>query len=305
MTGRIILTATAVGLSLAAAAVGAPRKVPPTAAPAAPDSSVKQLLQNCDAHKFETVVKAVVDGEPHQSKVKLCGTEGQSDAEWIGTLKDAIAKLKANKDMPASVRDQIVTAITAEIARLQIEPTAKPTEQTAAMLPPPRSQPLTAQPLADEYASLPPLPTAPPPPPHVIGPGAMQSIGASASAKTGRPAEHFEEPLPLAAGPAPKLNFTCYSPGDLADDAPCTGFDRETTLTIRAGENIPAGVSLLFFRNGARRATVELARMQRGKALIVPLPREVCQGVSDGSLQLQLVQNGALLKSDGPYSLRC
>src|SRR5581483_10839760 len=77
------------------------------------------------------------------------------------------------------------------------------------------------------------------------------------------------------SGPAPKLILSCYAPGDIGGDAPCTGFDRETMLTIRAGENIPQGISILFLRNGEQRASVELAQMQRGKSLTVPLPREV------------------------------
>src|SRR5213082_3171548 len=84
----------------------APHKLRPVAKPAA----VPQLMQSCDAHKFETIVHAVVDGEPHDSKVKLCGVEGQSDAEWIKTLRDAMHKLQANKDMAPAVREQIVTA---------------------------------------------------------------------------------------------------------------------------------------------------------------------------------------------------
>ncbi len=66
-------------------------------------------------------VHDVVDGQPQQSKVKLCGKEGQSDADWIGTLKDAVAKLGANKEMPAAVRDQIVTALKTEISRLEFQ----------------------------------------------------------------------------------------------------------------------------------------------------------------------------------------
>ena len=93
--------------SLAAAPSWGARKAPPKAA-----LKPAKLVQSCDAHKFETVV-----GE---SKVKLCGVEGQSDAEWIETLRDAIKKLEANKDMPADKREQIVAAIKSEIARLTI-----------------------------------------------------------------------------------------------------------------------------------------------------------------------------------------
>lgn len=294
---RSIIAATAFALGLCAAEA--------VATPAPDQQSVTQLMENCDAHKFETIVESTVDGQPHQSKVRLCGKEGQSDSEWIGTLEDAIAKLNANTDMPVAIRSQIVTAINAEIARLKAGQAARAPSETAIAMPPPRPRPPTVDPLSQDYPSLPPLPSAPPPPPRVLGPGGALSAVASASG-TGRRSERLAKPpMPLAVGPAPKLILSCYAPGDIGGDAPCTGFDRETTLTIRAGENIPQGISILFLRNGEQRASVELAQMQRGKSLTVPLPREVCQGVSDGSLELQLVQGGALLKSEGPYSLRC
>ena len=109
----------------------------------------------------------------------------------------------------------------------------------------------------------------------------------------------------VPAGPAPKLSYTCYSPGDVGGDAPCAEFDRETMLTVRAQADVPAGVALRFLRNGEQRAEVDLAQLHRGKSLRVALPSAVCAGVGDGSLQLQLVQGGAEVKSDGPFSLRC
>jgi hypothetical protein len=291
VTGRMILGAAFV-LAFA-----------PRPAAGDPDpQGAQQLMQSCDAHKFETVVNAVVDGQPHQSKVKLCGKEGQSDAEWIGTLKDAVAKLDSNADMDAAVRNQIVTAIKAEIARLQLQPAQTGAEKALALRPQP-APPTVA--LKDEYSSLPPLPSAPPPPPNVLGSGALLASNGPEIAKGHRAEREPEEALPLAAGPAPNLTFTCYSPDDLAGDAPCTDFQRETTLVIHAGEKLPAGLSLQFLRNGEQRATVQLAQLPQGKSLRVPLPTQVCQGVSDGGLQLQLVENGALLKSEGPYSLRC
>src|SRR5438876_11945916 len=111
---RGILFFVSVLLLTPAGAGAAPRKLRPVSKPAA----VSQLIQSCDAHKFETIVHAVVDGEPHDSKVKLCGVEGQGDAEWIKTIRDAIHKLQANKDMAPAVREQIVTANNAEIGRL-------------------------------------------------------------------------------------------------------------------------------------------------------------------------------------------
>ena len=110
-----------ISLALFLGAPAAAQDPPQPAADAtdAPSAKMESLLQNCDAHKFETTVESTVDGKPHRSKVKMCGKDGQSDADWIGTLKDAIAKLEANTEMPESTRNQIVTAIKAEIARLE------------------------------------------------------------------------------------------------------------------------------------------------------------------------------------------
>ena len=132
---------------------------------AAPPAAAQSLLQNCDAHKFETIVETKVDGVPRRSKVKLCGNEGQSDADWIKTLKDASDKAKANVQMQKAMRDQIVAAIEIEIARLNA---AAGTTVTGAM-PAPRQ---TIKPIASsDYAPLPPLPTAPTAPTKVLATG--------------------------------------------------------------------------------------------------------------------------------------
>src|SRR3954447_19771809 len=139
----------------------------------APAGAMEMLLQDCDAHKFETIVMATVDGKPHQSKVKLCGTRGQTDAAWINTLRDAIAKVKANGNMSQEMRDQIATAIDLELARLGhadsmaliAKPaptiTKDPTPPSLASLAP-RPSPVapssTLRPLSQDYGSLPPLP---------------------------------------------------------------------------------------------------------------------------------------------------
>ena len=294
--GHRIFAILAVVLGSAAAAAAPAKKSAPPAD--APNAAVKQLLENCDAHKFETTVDAVVDGEPHRSKVKLCGKDGQSDADWIGTLKDAIAKLEANKDMDPGVRSQIVTAINAEITRIQTAAASQP----AVLANDPGFGKETAS-VTGGYSALPPLPAAPPPPPKVLSQVASSAVVQSSPI----------EPAPVAAasvavvptGPAPKLSYTCYSPGDIGGDAPCAGFDRQTMLTVRAQADVPSGVALRFLRNGEQRAEVDLAQLHRGKSLRIALPSAVCAGVGDGSLQLQIVQNGAEVKSDGPYSLRC
>jgi hypothetical protein len=64
-------------LLASAGAAAMPRKEPSAVAK---PLVVPKLIQSCDAHRFETIVHAVVDGATHNSKVKLCGVEGQSDA---------------------------------------------------------------------------------------------------------------------------------------------------------------------------------------------------------------------------------
>jgi hypothetical protein len=272
--------------------------------PAKP-TAVPKLMQSCDAHKFETVVDTMVDGQPQKSKIKLCGVEGQSDADWIKTLRDAIRKLEANKDMAPAMRAQIVTAINAEIGRLSIVGSAAATKQGSA------SDALSSFSLSRGHAALPPLP-------------APREARGTSSAPIGRDFEVLP-PLPTApaaptvapstqaaASPAgaPRLSIACETPGELAEGARCAEFERETSLTVRAGEDVPAGTALQFVRNGQAQGDVPLDGLRKGDALRTALPAQVCAGFGAGRLDLRIVHDGGaagpqVLKSDGPYALRC
>jgi hypothetical protein len=258
----------------------------PAAAASPPPAPMRALLQNCDAHKFETVVDVVVDGKPKQSKVKLCGNDGQTDADWLRTLQDAADKMAANQKMEKPVRDQVVAALKLEIARLS---GAAASAKVEGVMPPPRKRP-QAQPLSD-FAALPPMPTAPTAPVKVLGGVAGVSV-------------------PLM--PRPRLSLSCYNPNDVVGDGPCTGFERETMLTVRAEENLPAGTSLRFVRDGNARAEVQLAQLQRGKSMKVQLPQDVCMHSVGGALEIRIVRatketgpSGQVVGKDGPYNLRC
>jgi hypothetical protein len=290
-----------IALGLAAAPAAAAAADQDQAAPAA----IQKLLENCDAHKFETMIDVPSDGGIKHSRVKLCGTEGQSDADWLRTLRDAVAKTEANLAMPKAVRDQIVAALKTEIGRLNASSstaltgvvavprgTAPPATadgySTLPALPAPRQAPAATAPAAD-YAALPPLPTTPPPPTHVLA----GAVGAS---------------VPLL--PRPRMSFTCYTPGE-GSDGPCTDFSRDTLLTVRADEDLPAGTSVRFVRNGSTQADVELAQLKQGKSMRFALPSEVCRHVTNGKLELRIVRSvsavpgGEEVGSDGPYDLRC
>lgn len=281
--------------------------VPAAADTGAPSARVKALLQNCDAHKFETTIDVTVDGKPKKSRVKLCGTEGQSDHDWLLTLKDAAAKTGVNAAMPTAVRNQIVAALNLEILRLTSGTLPRSTQNPSALdgispLPPIPDAPAPSASVAlpaprrieppaasEAYASLPPLPTAPPPPVQVLAGGATA-------------------PIPLL--PDPKMRLTCYVPGEV--DGPCTDFGRDTMLTVSAQEDLPSGTSLRFVRNGERSADIELAQLKRGKSERFALPEEVCRGINGGKLEIRVVRSapgagpdGEEVRSDGPYVLHC
>ena len=242
------------------------------------------LLENCDAHKFETVIEIPApDGGIKHSRVKMCGREGQTDADWVRTLKDAVVKTDTNPTMPAAVRQQIVTAVNAEIARLE----GKAASATTALLPPPRTA--AKAPTRDEYAALPPMPDKPPAPVSVL-PGGSAAV-------------------PFL--PKPRLSFICFTPGEVGE-GPCTDFSRDTSLTVRADEDLPAGTSLRFVRSGEVKADVELAQLKRGRSMRVPLPTEVCSHAAGGRLEIRIVRaapaagpTGQEVGEDGPYNLRC
>lgn len=280
-------------LMLAAPLSAAPRKAAPKPAPK--PAAEEKLIQSCDAHKFETIVDTTDDnGQPKKSKVKLCGVEGQSDAEWIGTLKDAIRKLEANKQMPAAQREQIVSAIKAEIGRLSIVSTpVLPRREVV--------QESATGSLSRDYAALPPLPApiaAPPP----IAPPPVTRVETTTIA-TAPPAALPPAQLPLIS--VPKLSFSCYTPGDIGGEGPCTEFGRDTLLTVKSGGKVPAGAELRFVRNGEDRGAVVLAPLTASRSMPIALPREVCSGFGAGRLELQVVVNGSPAPSEGPWPLRC
>ena len=106
------------------------------------------------------------------------------------------------------------------------------------------------------------------------------------------------------------MSLFCYTPGEGAE-GPCTDFTRDTLLIVHADEDLPAGTSLRFVRNGDAQADVELAQLRRGKSMRFAIPPEVCNRVTNGKLELRIVRAvaavplGQEVGSDGPYILRC
>ena len=284
-------------LLLAMAATGAPSQADSAAAPTA---KMERLLQDCDAHKFETLVNSVVDGKPHQSKVKLCGTKGQTDAAWVNTLKDAIAKVKANDKMPVEIRDQIASALDAEILRLGTSgvnmalvansaPTiAMPAQGAAIASLAPRTTPGATRPLSQDYGNMPPLPE----PKAVVA----TSLGIGSV---------------LPSLPPPRMTLHCGSTDDPSIFESCGIMRTDTILLVRADEQIPTGTSLRFVRRDDPRGQVALAALRSGQTARIPLPHRVCDGVVRSEVQIEVLRkpssSGAeqVVDTLGPYNLRC
>jgi hypothetical protein len=272
---------------------------------------LKTLMQDCDAHKFETAVQSVVDGKPHMSKVKMCGVEGQSDAEWIDTLKDAVAKLEANKEMAPSTRDQIITAVKAEIARLE-SGTAKPATTTD--LPKPPSSVVSSSPLTNDYSILPPLPNNPPPQTHVLPPAEEAAAVAGPSpdvapTEAPKPVETAVSPPVVQPAPAktpakPRLTFSCIN-AEYPGGGQCISLSRDTVLTVRAQEDLPAGLSLRFIRGGMERGIIDLGAIRNRQSINYRLPSDVCRGVNSAEVEVDVYRNGQRVDRRGPYLLHC
>jgi hypothetical protein len=104
--------------------------------------------------------------------------------------------------------------------------------------------------------------------------------------------------------PRPKMSFSCFTPGEGAD-GPCTGFTRDTLITVRAGEDLPASTALRFVRDGDPKADVELAQLRKGKSVQLAMPTDVCRHAVGGRLELKIVRSGQEVATDGPYNLNC
>jgi len=263
-----------------------------TSAPVTAEASrqERQLLQDCSAHRFETIVSAVVDGQIKRSRVKMCGTPGQTDEGWIATLRDSAAKITANEGVAKPMRDEMAKAVNAEIARLSSGSAAASPSSSGSFTLKPRQGPGTAskESAKPAYTSLPPLP-----PPVVVKavPGA------------------YVAPPPIIR---PDLNFECFSTGTGSGEGPCIEFDRFTVIVAQAKSAVGPGASLRFFRDGEEQGEVALGPLRKGQRQRIALPAKVCKGVVGGELKIetmvvpQSTKTGARVAgSQGPYNLRC
>lgn len=257
---------------------------------AEPSREERQLLQDCSAHRFETIVSAVVDGQIKRSRMKMCGTPGQSDEGWIATLRDSAAKITANEGVAKPMRDEMAKAIHGEIARLSSGSSAASASSSGSFTLKPRATPGTAtrETAKPAYTSLPPLP-----PPVVV---------------KAEPGAYVPPPSIIR----PDVNFECFSTGTGSGEGPCLEFDRFTVVVAEAKSAVGPGASLRFLRDGEERGEVALGPLRKGQRQHIALPAGVCKGVNGGELKIETMalpkgaKTGARVAgTQGPYNLRC
>lgn len=252
--------------------------IPPVDVAAEPPAELRALADSCAAHKFETML--IVAGRERPINVKICGKQGQSDADWLVTLRDSVAKTEANDELEQPVRDEIVGALKTEIARLEsMAAAAAATRAEPSATIAVSREPVRVPEAAPQYSSVPALPAPKP-------------------RASGSPSN------PSAAPPVrPRLSIRCALPRETF--ATCATLERETQLMIRADENLAAGTTLRFLRGGDARAELDLGTLRKGAALREKLPGRVCSGVLRGKVQVQVLSNGRVAETLGPYPLYC
>jgi hypothetical protein len=68
--------------------------------------------------KFESSSTTGGDKNKNVNKMVICSDPGETDAAWEKTLRDALARVEANDDMPAEGKAKIMADLRTEIARI-------------------------------------------------------------------------------------------------------------------------------------------------------------------------------------------
>jgi hypothetical protein len=187
--------------------------------------------------------------------------------------------------MPPGVKQQIVTAVNAEIERLSTPALNLQKGADISKLPKVALNTTPERPLNRDYDALPPLPTASNvPAPNVLGPGGIATI-------------------------APRVTLRCALAGDEDRPTECDSIDKDTVLVLRADDSFPAGLDLRFVRHGDERADVTLPALKPGETALLRLPARVCAGVVRSKVEIQAqganAPSGTPAGTVGEYDLRC
>jgi hypothetical protein len=276
MTARKWLLGLAPALAATAAIAAQPAS---EGAPAATSEAAKKIAA-CEGEKFEFAA-----GDPRPTKITLCSDNGASTADLVRMFESAAAKIEQLEKLPQDRRAALVAQLKAKI--IEVGSRNAFASPLPAMVPPPVIRPEIGP--KPEYAQLPPLP-----------------------APVRAPAVALATRAPAVVLAKPRLTLECSTPGEIGEGGPCLNFGKDTLLTVRADETLPAGTGLRFVRRGDIRAELVLAQLRKGQVRRIKLPAEVCAGVTGSNIEIQVVRTpagalsaGQVVDRHGPYQLRC
>lgn len=281
-----------IGIALAAAQVAIPPEPAPESRPPSTTTVVpldgfnlgakpakeltrdqaETLRSQCGDRRFETSAEGMIDGEMKRRKITLCASPGDSNAQWIVKLENAVVWVKAQPGLSDPVKAKLVSDLETKIGQVK-------------SVAPMRALPSTGLPAADALvATVPPLS----PSPQLRQVRALQPQVSK-----------------------PRLSISCPSPGEPGVATPCIDLAADTLLMIRADEDLKTKVSIRFVREGDLRGGVALGMMRRGQIIRTRLPARVCAGVVRSRVEMQTIVINPLSRAEqvadtqGPFLLRC
>ena len=291
LTTKALLLAASIAIAVPLSAQPAPA---PSNAPAATVEKPEKVIEGatpdrvaqvdrCQGHKFESRVE-IDPVKKRSTSIKLCANPGASDADWVKTLEAAVVQIE-QRNMPPEARQKLIGELQSEIARYAATSKPAATAQGATLF---VTDPGAAATLAGpseryETSVLPPLPE--------------RKVGRSATAAAPSPSQR-----PM------RIGMKCLERGQTGAGGTCDFLESSTILAIRAVEGVEDGGTLRFRRRGDVRGEVTLPPMQAGQSTRVKLPAELCRGVANSKVEIELLapkSTGAVAARFGPHYLRC
>jgi hypothetical protein len=79
----------------------------------------KEFAANCgQGRKFESSSNTGDEKKKSVSKIVICSDPGESDEAWAKTLKETLARVESDTNMPAEGKTQIIADLKSELAKL-------------------------------------------------------------------------------------------------------------------------------------------------------------------------------------------
>ena len=240
-------------------------------------TQAQDILSKCGDRKFETSAEGMIGGKLRRRRMTLCAEPGESDAQWLAKLENAVTWVKAQTDLSDPVKDQLVAELRKEIAR----------PKSVRLMPAP---PAARLPAADALvATVPPMP-APLPAPVLTLASSIVS--------------------PLMA--RPPLTIRCLGAGERGAGSRCDRLAPGMMFAVQADADLSGPASLRFVRKGQQRAEIDVAALRQGQIVRLKLPPQVCSGVVRSEVAIQIVAGKTMpgrvaqvTDTLGPFPIHC